>query len=382
MDCIHIVTAKKFQKRIDHVSRFFSDGIVVEIEVQDDEKRPDEQDDLEIPLGGGYGSEDNVFDNGEDDVFDNGMELVYDAMDPLFTEDNSTTCKSGLNITGWFPGLNAIEAPSPPKWRHAGCIYPRPLITTCPCGNGSWRFDKRNVICFYKTTAEEKSLSLFECVSCKWFLQIPSLNENTLEPQYIGKGLTSIHVTLIHEYQKMMINLSSTFYGFMETLKLTYEESSSKYHPPNLSIYRESWFTWTKLEHNVSTLGCPICGPDPEVLLMDATALSFGNDKKLKPSDPRFPNTMFKYWREPSSPQLHLLDSKTSCHVHDEDDGNDGGLDKDCNKMWSKYTGKTGGLFTVLCRHAQFMGWHIVLSCEGRKDPFFTLENFCSKPPR
>ena len=310
--------------------------------------------------------------------------------DGLNDDNMDSTITFPYTELGFLPGLNCIEAPRPAEWRPIGAIFPRGLWTKCPC-NGRWQLCHKDVVLFKYDETIDHRLTLFECTTCHIFVDCPMHNKN-YEPTYIGMGQTAIHKDLILEYMSIMMTMCTTFYGYCEHLKLRYTENHCRYRPPDIKIFRKSFFNWAKLEQNNSeaAYGCSICGPLPRIILLDATSLVFNSDRSINPEDPSYGKNVFRYWRDPidqTCEHLSLIDQRHPNHPRksNAEKGKDRIQDvegaDECNKLWTKLSQRTGGCFTCLCEHGLFLGFHLVMVCEGRKDPYWVMEQFFPDPP-
>ena len=85
------------------------------------------------------------------------------------------------------------------------------------------------------------------------------------------------------------------FFAFHQTIINAYVEDDSPVSFCRLQTFQDAWFTFIHLQEIGSTMQCPICGPNPAVIIADGVAVSFPSHR-VESLEPPIISSKDKAW--------------------------------------------------------------------------------------
>ena len=158
------------------------------------------------------------------------------------------------------------------------------------------------------------------------------------------------------------------------------------YQAPPVSSIMDCWFYLQNTITDGDCFACPSCGPCPDIVICDGTALTISRDKSLSKTNEDLETWTACYG---ARPYRHVdpcyLDGRNEDQEpkHNTYHGSDDEwADAKCRKHFLHYSRRTGGTFCVFCPHGINVGFHLLLTSEGRKDMYYALRRYWPSAPR
>ncbi|EJD42794.1 hypothetical protein AURDEDRAFT_29323, partial [Auricularia subglabra TFB-10046 SS5] len=193
-----------------------------------------------------------------------------------------------------------------PKWARTGpedddvagkYAYARPFPellevgdnARCRCGASagpSIPIEEHDCVIYDHIGAARAKIQVRRCPEC------PPKSRMTAGPDLGDLGLfnmnnqTLISHALLNKYDTMLSSNETTYHGFAQTLEREYESYGSELPFMGPDRFRTCWFAFMNVQPCKDDFTCSICGPEPEVVVVDGVTVCFHKRRrtaKLKP---------------------------------------------------------------------------------------------------
>ncbi len=100
---------------------------------------------------------------------------------------------------------------------------------------------------------------------------------------------------LLNNYTSQLTSSETPFFAFHQTIINAYVEDDSPVSFCRLQTFQDAWFAFIRLQEIGSTMQCPICGPNPAVIIADGVAVSFPSHR-VESLEPPIISSKDKAW--------------------------------------------------------------------------------------
>lgn len=156
----------------------------------------------------------------------------------------------------------------------------------CPCGE---RFDPEKPV----IERVSKLYTLVKAVPCRVQLQrcssCPTSLERAIGPDPRDLGIFNFDNRnlathdLLDDYTSSFTTSETPFFAWVKTLFRRYKDYNSRWNFMYHKVFRSVWFAYAKIQRFEGDMMCSICGPHPEAIICDGTALRM-NEKNVLPT--------------------------------------------------------------------------------------------------
>lgn len=185
----------------------------------------------------------------------------------------------------WIPGDVPLY-PRPAPVREAPPLLMLDDHSRCPCGqrfNPNKPVMERKCVLYTLIQAIPCRIQLQRCPSC------PATLERAIGPEPRNLGIFNfdnrnlITHDLLDDYTSSFTTSETPFIAWVKIMSRRYKDYKSHrkflYH----KTFRSAWFSYTKIQAFEGDMQCPECGPCPESVICDGTALRM-NEKYVLPT--------------------------------------------------------------------------------------------------
>ncbi|EJD38754.1 hypothetical protein AURDEDRAFT_19398, partial [Auricularia subglabra TFB-10046 SS5] len=193
-----------------------------------------------------------------------------------------------------------------PKWARTGpednevagkYTYSRPFPEVLPLGDdprcrcgasagSSIRSEERNCVIYDHAGAVHAKIQVRRCERCHPKSRMsagPDLSDLGL---FNMNNQTIISHALLNKYDMLLSSNETTYHGFVQTMSREYESYESPVPFMGPDRFRTCWFAFMNVQQCRDDFKCSICGPEPEVVVVDGVTVCIHKRKrtgKLRP---------------------------------------------------------------------------------------------------
>lgn len=175
----------------------------------------------------------------------------------------------------WIPADKPIY-PRPPPIRTSPDLIKLDEHARCPCGE---RFNPdapvviRETMLFTLLEAIPCNIELQQCPTC------PATLQRAIGPEPRNLGIFNFNNRnlathdLLDDYTSSFTSSETPFNAYVKTMARRYRDYNSPRRFYYHKTFRSIWFSYTKIQAFEGDMQCPTCGPYPDHIICDGTAL-------------------------------------------------------------------------------------------------------------
>ncbi|EJD33528.1 hypothetical protein AURDEDRAFT_20472, partial [Auricularia subglabra TFB-10046 SS5] len=153
----------------------------------------------------------------------------------------------------------------------------------CRCGaiaDPSIKVEEHSCVLYDHAEAHEVKIQVRRCPAC------PAKSRMMAGPDLGELGLFNLnnHTVLSHallnKYDTLLSTGETTYHGFCTAIAREYESYDSALPFMGPDRFRTCWFSFMNIQPCTDGFKCKICGPEPEVVVVDGATISYPKRKR------------------------------------------------------------------------------------------------------